>query len=121
MTEDNYVPIEYLKEFKEYYDNQEGRRYPCSNQIVRCGVVTNNREKAIDFMKDKNVIRKIENQYFIEWTLDNNEKWIWRKWNEYAKGCRFYKIAIDKYINKDVFNCLIRPCCYNYCCSVEII
>ena len=28
MENDNYVPIEQLKKFKEFYDNQEGRKYP---------------------------------------------------------------------------------------------
>lgn len=47
------VPIEILERHREYYNKQEGRKYPCSNQIVRCGIFTRDRDKAIEFMKDK--------------------------------------------------------------------
>ena len=115
------VSLEELEYYKEYFNNQEGRKYPCSNQIVLCGIVTDSRDKAIDFMKNKNIVRKIEARDRIEWILDNNERWLWKYWNESARGYRFYKIAVDSIIDKSLFHCLILPRCANYCCSMEII
>lgn len=120
MNRDNYVPIEQLKKFKEFYDNQEGRKFPCSNQYVRCGIITQDKEKAISFMANKNVVKKIVHKCFIEWTLDNNEIWIWSEWGKPVNGCRFYKVAVDVDIDKNIFD-FVRPCCANYCCSVELI
>lgn len=115
------ISLEELKQFAEYYNNQAGSKYPCSNQIVRCGIVTDNREKAIDYMKDKNIIKKQERSDGIEWFLDNGEIWIWRKWNDSCRGYRLYKLAIDRHTDKNVFEMLIYPICLSYCCSVEII
>jgi hypothetical protein len=117
----NYVSLEELKQFAEYYNKQEGRKYPYSNQIVRCGIVTNDREKAIDYMKDKDIVYMRVNYDCIEWLLDNREKWIWRNWNEFFKGHRLYKLVIDKHTDKNVFEKIIAPMCSIYCCSVEII
>ena len=95
--------------FKEYYDKQEGRKYPCSNQIVKCGIITTDRNLAIDFMNNKNVVKKWERKDRIMWELDNGEQWLWQHWNENCRGYRFYKIAIDKMIDRDLFYCLVHP------------
>ena len=29
---------------------------------------------------------------------------MWRRWNENCKGYRFYKVAIDKNINDEIFD-----------------
>ena len=42
---------------------------------------------------------------------------MWRRQNENCKGYRFYKVAIDKNINDEIFDLLVLP----YCCSMEII
>lgn len=117
----SYISIEELQRFKEYYDKQEGRKYPCSNQIVKCGIITTDRNLAIDFMNNKNVVKKWERKDRIMWELDNGEQWLWQHWNENCRGYRFYKIAIDKMIDRDLFYCLVHPYCSIYCCSVEII
>lgn len=121
MNKDNYVPMEQLRKFKEYYDKQEGRKYPCSNQIVKCGIITKDRNLAMDFMKNKNVVKKWERKDEIMWELDNGEQWLWKNWTGNCRGYRFYKVAIDKMIDKDLFNYFVRPYCSLYCCSVEII
>lgn len=117
----SYVSIEELQKMKEYYDKQEGRKYPYSNQIVVCGIVTEDKNLAIDFMKGKNIVKKRERKDEITWELDNGEYWKWKRWNEGCKGQRFYKVAIDRFINKDLLRYVILPSCANYCCSVEII
>ena len=121
MEQYEYVPLEALKKFKEYYDTQEGRKYPCSNQIVVCGIITDDRNLAIDFMKDKPVVETYLRKDGITWRLDNGEKWVWRHWNESCRGHRFYKVAIDKFIRREIFEYLVQPYCGLYCCSVEII
>ena len=118
---DNYVSLEILQQFAEYYNNQEGRKYPCSNQIVVCGIITKERDLAINFMKDKSIVEKRECKKQIDWRLDNGEHWIWKSSWENCRGYRFHKIAIDTLIDRDLFNYFVRPYCCLYCCSVEII
>lgn len=117
----SYVSIEELQKIKEYYDKQEGRRYPCSNQVVVCGIVTEDRNLAIDFMSGKNIVEKREKEDGIIWKLDNGEYWKWQRWNKNCRGQRFYKLAIDRLTDKDLFENVILPSCGFYCCSVEII
>ena len=121
MNQNNYVPLEYLEHYAEHFNKQYGRKHPCSNQIVLCGIITKDRDKAVDFMKDKNVVCKRERINEIIWLLDNGEKWMWRIWNENCRGYRFYKIAVDKIIDVDLFRLLVLPKCSGYCCSFEII
>lgn len=114
-----YVPLEVLKYHQEYFNSQEGRKYPYS--IVRCAVVTQDKETAINYMSNKNVKIVRSSKYMIEWELDNGERWMWRNWNDSARSYRFYKVVIDTSIDEEVFKCIILPCCANYCCSFEII
>lgn len=112
---------ETLDYYAKYFNSQPGQKYPCSNQVVLCGIVTSDRNKAIDFMKDKDFLEKRERRNQIDWLLSNGERWIWRTWNEACKGYRFYKIVIDRNISNELFETLIHPCCGSYCCSMEII
>ena len=115
------VPIEILERHREYYNKQEGRKYPCSNQTVVCGIFTDDRNKAVDFMEDKDIvdIRVMHDE--IVWRLRNGEKWVWRHWNEYCRGYRFYKVAVDKDVDSELFENMILVCTSFYCCSFEII
>lgn len=121
IMNDERVPIEVLEQFKEYYNSQAGRKYPCSNQQVICGIVTNDRDKAMNFMADKNVFEKTERKDSIVWFTDDGEKWVWRRWDSSCRSYRFYKIAIDASIDNDLFDCIIAPYCFLYCCHVDII
>ena len=120
MNQNNYVPLEVLEDYAEDFNKQEGSKYPCSNQIVLCGVITKDRAKAIDFMKNKNVVCKREQRSKIIWFLDNGERWMWCNWNINYRGYRFYKVAIDRWIDVELFR---RICvlCSGYCCSFEIV
>ena len=109
-----------LERKAEFYNKQVGRKFPCSNQIVSCGVITDDKDKAIAIMEEKGATmgwQSVKNR--IEWMLDN-EKWIWRNWNESAKSFRFYKVIVDKNIDESVFH-HIEPLLANYCCSFEIV
>lgn len=112
---------EVLEHYVEHFNKQAGQKYPCSNQVVVCGVITRDKDKALDFMKDKEFVKKREKYDCVEWTLTNGERWHWRKWNEGCRGYRFYKIAIDENISDRMFNFFVRPYCSLYCCSMEII
>ena len=35
------MDLKRLEHYREYFNKQKGRKYPCSNQIVRCAIVTN--------------------------------------------------------------------------------
>ena len=112
---------EVLEQYSEYFNNQKGQNYPCSNQVVLCGIVTDDRDKAIEFMKDKEFVEKRERYNQIDWILANGERWLWRIWYANCRGYRFYKIAIDENISDKIFDNLIKPSCVSYCCSMEII
>ena len=108
-----------LEYYVQYFNKQKGKQYPCTNQI--CGIITDDRNKALDFMKDKEFIEKQERYDQIYWKLSNGERWQWRKWSAGCRGCRFYKVVIDKDINDDIFNFLVLPSLASCCCSMEII
>lgn len=110
---------EKLKHYVEYFNSQEGREHPCSNQTVVCGIITKDKDKALSIMEEKGaVIKRMCNDY-IEWEL-NNERWLWRNWNMNHRGYRFYKILVDKDIDDELFEFAIIKSCL-YCCSMEII
>ena len=98
------MDLKRLEYYREYFNKQKGRKYPCSNQIVRCAIVTNDRDKVVDFMSDKEVVKKLERKDYAAWLLDNGEQWIWHKWNENCRGYRFYKVAVDKNIKDESDN-----------------
>lgn len=115
------IPIEILEGYKESFNKQEGRKYPCINQTVVCGIFTDNRDKVIEFMQDKDIADKRERKDEIIWYLSNGERWIWTHWNESHRGYWFYKVAVDKDIDRKLFEYMILPYTSFYCCSFEII
>lgn len=115
----NIVLTKILEYYVEYFNKQKGRVYPCSNQVVICGVITLDKNKALSTMEEKGAIIRRCSHNYIEWNL-NNEIWVWRNWNNNCRGYRFYKTLIDKNISKELFLYVII---YNdiYCCSMEVI
>ena len=116
------IDIKELQRLAKIFNAQPGRKYPCSNQIVICAVVANNRDKALEIMKNKGAALTRVSNRFIEWNLDN-ELWIWRPWNPNIRGYRFYKVIIDKDIDmsyNDFGNSILASCGF-YCCSFEIV
>lgn len=111
-----------LEKIAEFFNKQKGQKYPCSNQIVKCVVITQDRDKALSIMKDKGASLIMRGKDYLEWEL-NNEKWRWYSyWGYSRRGDRFYKVIFDKNINltEDEFEfCVAR--CANYCCSFEVI
>lgn len=110
-----------LEHYVDYFNKQEGSSYPCSNQIVVCGIITKDRDKALSVMKNRGAVisRQSNVSNYIEWEL-NNERWLWRSWNDGARGYRFYKILVDKNIDEELFR-FVRVKSSAYCCSMEII
>ena len=109
---------EVLKHYVERFNKQKGNPYPCSNQTVVCGIITN-RDKAISIMEERGAVIKKQCHNYIEWEL-NNERWLWRNWNMNHRGYRFYKILVDKNIDDELFE-FVRIKSSLYCCSMEII
>ena len=110
---------EILEHYVEYFNKQKGSPYPCSNQIVLCGVITKDKDKALSVMKEKGAVIKRQSYNSIEWEL-NNERWLWTTWDNHARGYRFYKILIDENIDEELF-LFARVKSSLYCCSMEII
>lgn len=111
---------EELKSWVEYFNRQEGRAYPYSNQIVLCAIITEDRDKALSIMEQKGATLKRLFYDHIEWEL-NNERWRWMNWNMRCRGYRFYKMVVDKDIDENIFKYVALPCAGSYCCSMEII
>lgn len=111
-----------LECYVEYFNKQEGQKYPCSNQVVVCGVITSDREKALSIMEKKGAIIKSRYSGFvkghIEWEL-NNERWLWKNWNANYRGYRFYKILIDEDADENLLRFATTRASL-YCCSMEI-
>lgn len=113
----NYTKEEYLEHYKNYFNTQEGCCYPCSNQTVVCAIITHDEKLARRTMK-KDPCRIFYNR--LEWYIDD-EHWIWFKgMTNNCRGYRFYKVIIDKNLDKEEIEQVIALCSF-YCCSFEII
>lgn len=104
---------EEMQYYEHYFSMREGRKQPCSNQIVLCGLVMP-KEKARDLMKEYKQIRT--NEWFY-----NEELWRLIPMNYASRGYRFYKVWIDKDINKQFFRQVIMPLCAMYCCEMKFV
>lgn len=116
------IKQEELKRIAKYFNQQKGQQYPCSNQIVICGVITRDRDKALSIMQSKNAVLVKHGKNKLEWKF-NNERWIWTHWGYNTRGYRFYKVIVDKNIDmtEDEFAFSILGSCGNYCCSFEVV
>lgn len=104
----------------DYFNQKKGRKYPCSNQIVRCIYITDNPLEICNYLNKNNIIPARKSKTYIEWQ-ENNERWIWIPINHNTRGYRFYKIKISKdYDNEEMLKQVIIPCCNLYCCSWEV-
>lgn len=110
---------EELEYYIKYFNNQKGSPYPCSNQTVICAVITQDKDKALAVMRDKDAIMTRNGNGCIEWRL-NNERWIWKNWNTDYRGYRFYKLIIDKDIDERMFRWATAYAGL-YCCFMEVI
>lgn len=112
-----YLSIEEMNNISYKINNQEGRKYPCSNQIVTCGFFST-KERWDEFLEaNKNKIkwRAVDMAEF-----DNGEKWRYFNFTQFSyRGFRFYKIKIDCCVNREVFLQCIYPCCLLYCKEIE--
>ena len=113
--------IQLIYDLANYFNQQQGRKYPCSNQIVICAYITDNSQEIYDYLDKNNIIPTRVSKTRIEWQ-ENNEHWRWHPMSEGFRGYRFYKVKISKnYNNYEVLKTIILPCCANYCCSWEIM
>lgn len=103
-----------------WINNQKGQFYPCSNQVVCCGFVSDDNYKWHDFIEEnKENIEKLTKRDFI---LKNKERWVKIPISESVRGYRYYKIKVDRNIDDINFlEQIILPCCANYCCELEWI
>lgn len=110
-----------LYDLANYFNQQQGSKIPCSNQIVICAYITDNLQEIYNYLDKNNIIPIRILKTCIEWQ-ENNEHWIWIPITEKIRGYRFYKIKISKnYSNKKILEQVIIPSCDFYCCSWEVI
>ena len=115
----NQMTEEEMKLISERINKQEGRKYPCSNQIVVCGFFSTD-EEWNDFVNnnlDKIKIRQKDRVVFA-----NKEQWYHFDYINYSqRGYRFYKIKVSRNVNRELFLNCIYPYCSLYCKEIEWI
>lgn len=110
---------EEMNKISNHFNNQEGRSYPISNQIVCCGYVTEDKNKWNDFIKENtgNIVWKRKDDFMLK----NEERWCRIPVSSSVRGYRYYKIKVDKNVDRKFLEQIILPCCSNYCCDFEWI
>lgn len=110
---------EEMKLISEKINKQEGRKYPCSNQIVVCGFFSTDEDwnNFVNNNFDKIKIRQKDRVIFA-----NKEQWYYFDYTNYSqRGFRFYKIKVSCNINREIFLNCIYPYCSLYCKEIEWI
>jgi hypothetical protein len=116
---ENLITKEERDKISNYFNKQEGRPCPISNQVVICGYVTTDEDKWNNFVKEnmKDIIRRRKDSF----VLKDKEVWHRIPLSFSVRGYRYYKIKVDKNINRKFLEQIILPCCNNYCCDFEWI
>lgn len=113
--------IRSIYDLVNYFNQEEGQKYPCSNQIVICAYITNNSQEVYNYLNKNNITPIRQSKTYIGWQ-ENNEQWIWIPINHNIRGYRFNKAKISKnYDNEEMLEQVIIPCCDLYCCSWEVM
>ena len=103
----------------KHFNQQEGQPYPCSNQVVICGFITEDDDKWKEFIdQNKDNIQQLRKE---EVRLKNGERWIRVPISDSIRGYRYYKAKVDRAINEKFLKTCILPCCAHYCCNFEWI
>lgn len=116
------ISKEKQEHIKWWVSKQEGRPYPCSNQIVKKSII----------LRDSSRIAAFEQAYPHFVCYRRTRGWDTRYINprteelwqviiasENCRGYRHYKAIINSAIDEDIFNIVIAPCMSGYCCNVE--
>lgn len=91
----------------------------------KCGIITNDREKALDILNkikdtNKDIIRRFyKTPSKAELFLENGETYLWINATTYARGYRFHELYIDKNISYDFFENIL-PIIGFYCAEANI-
>ena len=125
----NTLTNEQIQYYTNSFSKRQGRKYPCSNQTVTCGIISNKSEEEINKIM-------INRGYFLykmtyqknEWLPKNQKCYPYERWIHFknlnldsCRGYRFYKIIIDKNIDRKLFQLIILPYCSLYCCEMTFI
>ena len=115
----NQMTEEEMKLISERINKQEGRKYPCSNQIVVCGFFSTD-EEWNNFVN--NNLDKIKTRQKNRVIFANKEQWYHFNYINYSqRGYRFYKIKVSRNVNRELFLNCIYPYCSLYCKEIEWI
>ena len=115
----NQMTEEEMKLISERINKQEGRKYPCSNQIVVCGFFSTD-EEWNNFVN--NNLDKIKTRQKDRVIFSNKEQWYHFNYINYSqRGYRFYKIKVSRNVNRELFLNCIYPYCSLYCKEIEWI
>lgn len=103
-----------LQHYKEYFNKQEGRPYPYSNQVV-CNIIF---IKALNSSK----IKQLNGTWLGRNKVQLSDGLVWTivPARDNSKGYRAYRAIVDKDIDFNILKTIVIPCCTGYCCSFEI-
>lgn len=108
---------------KESISKQEGRKSPCSNQIVQNSIILrdSSRIEAFEQVYPQFVCYRYSKTCWDTRYINSRSEELWRviTANENCRGYRHYKAIIDSTIDEDIFNTRISPCLSGYCCDVD--
>lgn len=99
-------------------EKQKGLKYPVSNQVINCALIGYKNDWN-NFVRSKKVNAIKISQYDI--LLNNGERWCHIPLDSNFRGCRFYKLIVNKKIDRSYFFKVIYPYCSMYCCDIEWI
>lgn len=91
----------------------------------KCGIITNDEEKALKILnKIKNDNKDIVESFYsspinIELKLKNGDDYLWVNPTMYARGYRFHELYIDKNITYEFFE-YVLPIIGQYCAEENI-
>lgn len=100
-------------------NKQEGRKYPCSNQIVVCGFFSTDEDwnNFVNNNLDKIKIQQKDRVVFA----NKEQRCHFNPVNYSQRGYRFFKIKVSCNINRKIFLNRIYPYCSLYCKEIEWI
>lgn len=102
-------------------NNQEGQKYPCSNQSVRKIVyVKKFDEKVKEYLEElgaKPSNRRPDN--YMQKVFIGDELWLVIKANQLGRGYRAYEAKVDDRIDDYEFEAFVCPSFDCYCHKVE--
>ena len=113
---------DYMEHLKTLVDQQTGREYPCSNQVVLRAIIFNgyNKDKE-DWLYSHGFVPLNSQKDQMVWTRSGIPWRVFTTWEEGYCGYRFYELFLDASFDDQLVAKIITPYMVNYCHKIEFI